>query len=80
MPLLLSIIKPGDILYPDNDFTCMKANKPRRVYCDRAKQSQGASPTSCLYIRCRSGRHYLDGQENTAGELIGLSATPWENL
>lgn len=58
----LDELRVGDTVITDGGFTCMKAG-PRKVHRD----SDG------LYIRCRDGRHYLDGQEDEAGELVGLS-------
>lgn len=58
----LSDLKAGDTIIADDGFTCMHAG-PKRVQSDDAG----------LYVKCREGRHYLDGQENEAGELVGLS-------
>ena len=58
----LDELKVGDTVITDGGFTCMKAS-PRKVHED----NEG------LYIRCRDGRHYLDGQEDEDGELVGLS-------
>jgi hypothetical protein len=48
-----SSVKEGTILVPDGRFTCMKANVEKRV---------NISETEQLYVECRCGRHYLDGQ------------------
>ena len=61
----LTDIQPGDTIIADGGFTCMRAG-PTVVQADNAG----------LYVKCSEGRHYLDGQEDEAGELIGLSAAP----
>jgi hypothetical protein len=48
-----SSVKEGTLLVPDGRFTCMKANAARHV-----KLSEDGG----LYVECRCGRHYLDGQ------------------
>lgn len=58
----LNDLKAGDTIIADGGFTCMKAGE-KIVEADDAG----------LYVKCRSGHHYLDGQEAEDGELIGLS-------
>lgn len=59
----LADIKAGDTVVTDGVcFTCMKS-RTSKVYED----DEG------LYIKCCEGHHYLDGQEDETGELIGLS-------
>ena len=59
----LSDIKEGDTIVVDGGFTCMKAGE---------KLVKGSK--TGLYVDCNdeSGRHYLDGQEDEKGELIGI--------
>jgi hypothetical protein len=62
---ILDHVKPGDTLTCDCGFTCMPggAIKTVRADCDG------------LYIDCadrRGGKHYLDGQANERGFLVGL--------
>jgi hypothetical protein len=59
----LSDLKPGDTVIADAGFTCMAAG-PKIVESDDGRG---------LYVRCRRGRHYLDGQETDDDELVGLS-------
>lgn len=68
----LSDIGAGEMIAVDGGFTCMPAAANRLVLADDAGR---------LYVSCRgarnsgalSERHYLDGQEDEAGELVGLS-------
>jgi hypothetical protein len=57
----LSKTKPGDILRADAGFTCMNEGDLFEVL----------SADDGLYIPCRCGRHYLDGQLKD-DSLIGL--------
>jgi len=54
-------VQPGDALIADAGFTCVK---PGRV---SVKKSDNG-----LYFDCSEGRHYLDGQVNDEGSLVGL--------
>ena len=58
----LTDLRPGMIIYADRGFTCVREGH-KVVQQDR----EGS-----LYITCTSGRHYLDGQENAQGELVGI--------
>jgi hypothetical protein len=60
---ILSKIKPGDRLFTDSGFTCMGAGEAKIVRRD----DQGR-----LFVPCRDGRHYLDGQRGENGALVGL--------
>jgi hypothetical protein len=54
-------VRQGDVLMPDDGFTCMQARSMHTV----GKDNHG------LYIMCNEGKHYLSGQE--AGHYyIGL--------
>lgn len=57
-------IKPGDRIKGFEDFGCIPANATRIVRQDDAGR---------LFVACRQGHHLLDGQEDDAGELVGLS-------
>lgn len=60
-------IKPGDRIKGFEDFGCIPANATRIVRQDDAGR---------LFVACRQGHHLLDGQEDDAGELVGLSRAP----
>jgi hypothetical protein len=63
----LSSLKAGDIVQVDGDFTCIGKWQERPVEHDGEREGpQG------LYIKCRSGRHYLDGQADDGDTLIGV--------
>jgi len=57
----LSDLNRGDIVEVDEHFTCMLAGQ-RMVH----KNSEG------LYLVCKNGYHYLDGQADGNGELVGI--------
>lgn len=59
----LTDIKAGDIIMADAGFTCL--NSGHHV----VEESRLG-----LYIRCDHGEHYLAGQEDEGGELVGISA------
>ena len=68
----LSAVKVGDTLECDGGFTCLSRGERRVVQND---------PATCpprngngLYIACRDGKHFLDGQLDFDGSdaLIGL--------
>jgi hypothetical protein len=50
-------VKKGTLLRCDDGFTCIRAGTVVKV----RKDSSG------LWIPCREGRHYLDGQLNDSG-------------
>ena len=59
-------IKEGDVLVADGGFTCLKQD----AECLVRKDDEG------FYILCGQGsdaKHYLDGQEDSNGDLVGLS-------
>jgi hypothetical protein len=58
----LSQVEPGDWLIPDGGFTCMKEGVPLLIERD----------DDGLYVRCDSYRHYLSGQADEDGYLVGL--------
>lgn len=59
----LADLAPGDRIMLDGGFTCVDAG-PAVVRQDKDGH---------LYFRCAQGRHYLNGQIDTAGELSGIS-------
>jgi hypothetical protein len=59
-------VKAGDKLVTDGGFTCITGDKVVIIQED----DKG------LYFECAAGKHYIDGQEDDDGSLIGLS--PWE--
>lgn len=59
----LSDIKAGHKISTDDRFTCLK---PGLHVVEESKQG--------LYICCDHGEHYLDGQEDEDGELVGITS------
>lgn len=57
-----SEVREGDVLIADGGFTCIQTGSPLAVKADE----------DGLYFSCASGKHYLDGQEDENGDLIGL--------
>lgn len=55
-------VKAGMHVECDSGFTCIPAYAMRTVQSDNGD----------LWIRCKHGRHYLEGQLNDAGEYVGL--------
>jgi hypothetical protein len=58
----LNTTQPGDSLIADAEFNCINAG---RVTVAR-------NETGALYVPCACGRHYLDGQADGYGVLVGL--------
>ena len=74
-------VKAGTILICDDGFTCNPACASRMVFRDRdTKGSMKSVPRharSRLYIRCKDGRHYLDGQVSATGtHYVGFWLSP----
>jgi hypothetical protein len=63
--LALDEVKPGDRLVADGGFTCISDGEVLVVETDDLG----------LFVPCRAGRHYLDGQEDVDGRLIGFRRT-----
>lgn len=61
MPVKLSDVKAGDVLIATG-FTCIPDGGRREVFFNEGQP----------FISCGDGKHYLDGQLNDAGELVGL--------
>jgi len=55
-------VKAGDHLKCDEGFTCLKPHTKVVVQEDE----EG------LFVSCADGKHYLDGQEDENGNLVGL--------
>jgi hypothetical protein len=55
-------VKVGDRLIPDGGFTCMTPGHIKVVRRDEGR----------LYVKCEDGCHYLDGQLDEHGRLIGF--------
>jgi hypothetical protein len=60
----LSDLKAGDTIIADGGFTCMEAG-PKKVY----------AADDGLHVLCNKGRHYLEGQLDDDGTLVGLEKT-----
>ena len=58
-------LKPGDTVILDGGFTC---HPPGPVTVKEG--------TEGLYFDCASGQHFIDGQKDEDGTLIGLSWPP----
>lgn len=56
----------GMILECDDGFSCMPAGARKVVHLDE----------DGLYIECNGGNHYLDGQLDRRGYLVGLYLLP----
>lgn len=56
-------IQAGDIVILDGGFTCHKAGEAT-VHSDDAGR---------LHFICNEGRHYLDGQLDEDGNLVGIT-------
>lgn len=56
---------PGNNLFADGDFTCIRKGATVVVTAEKR--------TGRLYIPCRSGKHFLDGQLSDDGKYyVGL--------
>lgn len=58
----LTDLEPGDKIAGFENFGCIP---------DRAIRTVQRDDTG-LFVHCRSGHHYLDGQTDESGEIIGL--------
>lgn len=65
-PTKLEDLKPGDIIIADAGFTCLEPGE-HKVW-----EKHGGK----LVVGCRDGDHYLDGQRDAAGNLVGISKRP----
>jgi len=53
----------GQIVQVDDGFTCMP----------QGTKEVKASEDGTLFLECTDGRHYLDGQIDKDGDLIGIT-------
>ena len=58
----LSDLKEGDVVIPDGGFDCMAKGDHRKIIADGDR----------LYVNCGKGQHFLDGQDDGDGYLVGL--------
>lgn len=59
----LSDIKAGDMVRVDDGFPCMS----------EGLKTVAANEGGDLYVTCDDGKHFLDGQEDENGDLLGIS-------
>ncbi len=59
----LSDLKVGQTVKLDNGFTCI-SSRLVTVFKDNE---------DCFFFICTEGKHYLDGQEDETGELVGIN-------
>lgn len=60
---LLADVKAGDVLIADGGFTCLNDGD----HCTVMKDDKDE-----LFVCCAAGKHYLDGQLDDDGRLVGL--------
>lgn len=60
-------VKTGDWLQADGGFTCMREGTVHRVVNVQFGNKTG------LALVCHDGHHFLDGQEDNQGYLVGLT-------
>lgn len=66
--MFLSELKAGDTIETDDGFTCLPEGS------HAVEKDEGGD----LYIKCKDGKHLLEGQEDDeTGELVGIS-WPWQ--
>jgi hypothetical protein len=64
MTTKMTQVKLGDTLkVVDSGFDCMKQDEVKVVMQNEKGE---------LYVECSEGEHYIDGQKDTHGNLIGL--------
>lgn len=62
MSIMCNEVKAGDRLIADGGFDCLTKGEE----CDVRSDKDG------LYVACRQGQHYLDGQIGEGGVLVGF--------
>lgn len=62
----LSVLKEGDLIQVDGDFTCLEPWSEHTVQ----KDNDG------LFIPCRSGTHHLGGQADDGENCVGIYNVP----
>jgi hypothetical protein len=60
-------VKAGDVLEVDAGFSCI--TKGTRLRVERVGNGDSFFD---LYVPCSHGKHYLSGQQNPEGELVGF--------
>lgn len=60
--LKMSDLEDGEIVFLDDGFTCVR---PGAVMIHKDENG--------LHFWCQDGKHYLDGQKDDNGYLIGIS-------
>lgn len=58
----LNEIEPGTVVTVDGGFTCMPTGQ----------KTVEANEHGELYVPCADGKHYLSGQADASGDLIGI--------
>lgn len=65
----LSSLKPGDILFADSGFTCIRTSHHKQVMTERSPLrrlwdliSFSKQRNHDLFVLCDCGQHFLDGQ------------------
>lgn len=80
--MTLDDIKPGDTLVADGGFACLTEGQLCPVHQDPSRPGAAGLFVHCLgpighddKPECpdQPQRHYLDGQENEDGEVVGLT-------
>lgn len=71
----LQDVKEGDQVIADGGFTCLKDGAVLTV---KTHPTIGAAlgPGHQLYVECDAGGHFLDGQTDDDGEIIGFAKAP----
>ena len=67
-----SQIKAGDIVYPDGGFDCLTKDWP--YVC----MASGDNPGD-FYLQCSEHKHWLSGQDDGDGYLVGIYLNPPQN-
>ncbi len=59
----LDKIKEGDVLIADGGFTCLQEGEELEVKVNKDGEK---------FVDCNEGQHFLDGQENEDGKIVGF--------
>jgi hypothetical protein len=66
----ISDLKAGEAVRGFRDWGCVPSNATRTV-----RQDSGG-----LFVVCNQGKHYLDGQEDESGQLVGMKMAQRRHL
>ncbi len=66
-------VKEGDVLIADGGFTCIREGHRCKVLNDAEIAAKHKWPGSGLYVTCKAGKHFLDGQLDDGAEYIGFT-------